>query len=269
MLTFRNARAVLETALVDHLRLGLARRLPPVDSLVELAAATPHAVPDGALRFVREQQCCFAWQPWSIEDADSFIVRPDALTPTAPGRWVRATTHVATGYVRRIELHNEDEDEETINARLLGDKPALLISFEGARHRAVSNRPGALYWYIATYSILAVSTTMRGEQAPRHGSPRAAELAGDPGTAAMLGDVKELLAGSSLNLDEVERIELGDEKPVIVALAKRTVVEQLEVTIWASLGPSDETVPLSIAASTDLAGRPMPDLDDADVVVRP
>jgi len=73
MLTFRNARAVLETALVDHLRLGLARRLPPVDSLVELAAATPHAVPDGALRFVREQQCCFAWQPSNIKNTDSFI----------------------------------------------------------------------------------------------------------------------------------------------------------------------------------------------------
>jgi len=269
MLTFWNARTRIETALVEQLRLGLARRLPPAESLAELAAGPPQGLVEGALGFVRDQRCCFAWEPWSTAEHDAVAIRPSALVAAAPGRWLRAPTHVESGYLRRIELHNEDEDEETINARILGEKPALLVSFEGARHRPVSNRAGALYWYAATYSILAVSTTMRGGQAPRHGSPRPAEAAEERGTAAILGDVKGLVAGSTLGIDDVERVELGDEKPVIVALAKRTVVEQLEVTVWASLSASDDELPLSLDVATRLSGDPPFGADDFDVVIRP
>jgi hypothetical protein len=151
----------------------------------------------------------------------------------------------AEGYLERCELYNEDEDQETMTERLLSKKPAILISFEGGRHQPVSNRAGALYWYIASYRLLVISTNMRGSDAAWHGSARANENL-VPGTAAMLGDAKQVLAGSDLGLDgAVERVELGEERPVVVALANRTVVEALDITVWASVRKEDDDlVPL-------------------------
>jgi len=254
-ITFRDARTTIERALIDELRLAHARRLPAVSLLEDLRrlAIAGAAVVDGALRFVTEVGFCYAWQPWDTRPGDETeVLLPHQLAAGAPGRWVRTKSTAPDGYLRRCELYNEDEDQDTINARLLGEKPALLVSFESARHKAVSNRAGALYWYVCSFSLLAISTSMRGEQAPRHGSRRPAEAAEDPGTAAILGDAKAVLAGSTIGLEDVERVELGDEKPVIVALAKRTVVEQLDVTVWATVSGDDLVVPLSIQSQRQM-----------------
>ncbi len=263
-ISFRTARSTIENALLDELRLALGRRLPPVQSTDDLAQFPSTAIAEESLRHVRSAERTYRWQPWNTVAPDGAeTVAPLDLKPGSPGRWVRTDSVVVTGYLRRCELYNEDEDEETMNARILGEKPALLVSFDSARHKPVSNRAGALYWYIATYAIIAISTSMRGGQAARQGSRRAQEAAEDPGTAAMLGDAKAVLAGSSLGLEDVERVELGEEKPVIVALAKRTVVEQLEVIVWSTVSTDDsDEMPLEAGVQHQLASADSQQLVD-------
>jgi hypothetical protein len=241
---FRTARIAIEEALRDQILLALGRRLQPAQTLAALAADPSSALADDDLRFVIEAAFTYRWRRAETAPPDgALVVAPTDLAPGKPGRWMRTTSTVATGYLDRCELYNEDIDEGTMQERLFSKKPAVLLTFDGARHKPVSNRAGALYWYIASYSLLVISTNMRGGAAAFHGSPRAAEAM--PGTAAMLGDLKAILAGSNLGIDDVERVEIGDERPVIVALAKRTVVEQLTITIWSSIRNEDsDLVPL-------------------------
>lgn len=246
-LTFRNARVSIETAIRDELLLAYARRLPEIGTGEALAGIRSAPLGDDDLCFVSAAQRTYRFRRMEATAADGdAIIAPSDLSANAPGRWLKTESQVQLGYLERCELFNEDADEETINERLFGKKPAVLISFDGAKHRPVSNRAGALYWYIASYRLLVISTNMRGRETAWYGSPRAAEHVRDPGTAAMLGDIKQVLAGSDLGLGgAVERVELGDERPVIVALAKRTVVEELFVTVWASVRrEDDDAVPL-------------------------
>lgn len=246
-LTFRDARVRIETAIREELLFAYGRRLPELDSPSALAGLRSAPLCDDDLCFVTTAQRAYRFRRMEDAAADGdAVVVPSDLPANAPGRWLKADSAVRVGYLERCELFNEDADEETINERLFGKKPAVLISFDGAKHRAVSNRAGALYWYIASYRLLVISTNMRGGEAAWYGSRRRAESARDPGTAAMLGDIKQVLAGSDLGLGgAVERVELGDERPVIVALAKRTVVEELFVTVWATVRrEDDDLVPL-------------------------
>lgn len=247
ILTFRNARVLIEGAIRDELLLAYGRRLPALDTADSLARFRSAPLGDDDLCFVSTAQRTYRFRRMDASDADGdAAVAPSDLPASAPGRWLKTDSQVQLGYLERCELFNEDVDEETINERLFGKKPSVLISFEGAKHRPVSNRAGALYWYIASYRLLVISTNMRGGEAAWYGSARPSEAVRDPGTAAMLGDVKQVLAGSDLGLSgSVERVELGDERPVIVALAKRTVVEELNVTVWASVRrEDDDLVPL-------------------------
>jgi len=245
-ITFRNARLVIDTALRDTLLFAYGRRLPPVATLDALARASSASLADDDLRHVTAALRTYRFVRSDARAADGeLIIAPADLQPGAPGRWLRTGSPIADGYLERCELYNEDEDQETMTERLLSKKPALLMSFEGARHKPVSNRAGALYWYAVSYRLLAISTNMRGGEAAWHGSPRIDERKIDPGTAAILGDAKAVLAGSDLGLGgAVERVELGEERPVIVALAKRTVVEALDITVWTTLRPEEEIVPL-------------------------
>lgn len=228
----------------NELLLAYGRRLRALDTTDALAGFRSAPLGDDDLCFVAAAQRTYRFRraETTTPDGDA-VVAPSDLPTSAPGRWIRTDSQVQLGYLERCELFNEDADEETINERLFGRKPSVLISFDGAKHRPVSNRAGALYWYIASYRLLVISTNMRGGEAAWYGSARAFEAARDPGTAAMLGDVKQALAGSDLGIGgAVERVELGDERPVIVALAKRTVVEELDLTVWASVRREDDDV---------------------------
>jgi hypothetical protein len=271
---FRTARTEIETALRDQLLLAFGRRLPPVDGIAALAALPSVPASEDDLRYVvaAERTYRFRRAEERTPDGDT-IIAPSDLPVGAPGRWLKTHSRVTDGYLERCELYNEDEDEETMIERLLSKRPAILLSFAGARHKPVSNRAGALYWYAASYRLLAVSTNMRGDEAAWHGSPRPAEAKLDPGTAAMLGDAKASLAGSDLGLGgAVERVELGEERPVIVALAKRTVVEALDLTVWATLRADDHSlVPLEGAEGRcELAdGTPGEFSDDFEIRFEP
>jgi hypothetical protein len=246
-LTFRTARVLIETGIRDELLLAYGRRLPTIATTDALAVFRSAPLADDDLCFVSTAQRTYRFRraDTTVPDGDG-AVAPFDLPSGSPGRWLKTDSQVENGYLERCELFNEDADQETINERLYGKKPSLLISFDGAKHRSVSNRAGALYWYIASYRLLVISTNMRGGETAWYGSARRDEAALDPGTAAMLGDVKQTLAGSDLGLDgAVERVELGDERPVIVALAKRTVIEELDITVWASVRrEDDDLVPL-------------------------
>lgn len=245
-LTFRNARVTIERAIRDKLLLAYGRRLQ-MTAADALAALRSAPLGDDDLCFVASAQRAYRFRRTDTTPPDGdAVVAPVDLPLGAPGRWLKTESPVASGYLERCELFNEDNDQETINERVYGRKPSLLISFEGAKHKAVSNRAGALYWYIASYSLLVVSSNMRGGDSAWYGSARPSEAAVDPGTAAMLGDVKEVLAGSTLDLGgAVERVEIGDERPVMVALAKRAVVEELKITVWATVRrEDDDLVPL-------------------------
>jgi hypothetical protein len=271
---FRTARTEIETALRDRLLLAYGRRLPSADTIAALASLPSAPASEDDLRYVVAADRTYRFRRADARAPDgSTIIAPIDLPPGAPGRWISTGSRVVDGYLERCELYNEDEDEETMIERLLSKRPALLLSFVGARHKPMSNRAGALYWYAASYRLLVISSTMRGDEAAWYGSPRPAEAKFDPGTAAMLGDAKASLAGSDLDLGgAVERVELGEERPVIVALAKRTVVEALDLTVWATLRAEDQSlVPLEGAdARCELAdGTPGEFSDDFEIRFEP
>lgn len=236
-LTFRNARTTIENAIIDKLAEAYAVRLPTVATIAALRAFPARALPNQrpTLIFVTSSGYAFRWRPWSTSaDDGATIIKPDDITST-PGRWVRTTSTSASGYLQACDLFNDDDGSEAvIEQRIYGTKPAMLMTWQNTRRAPKSHRAGALYWARMSFKILVISEQLRGEQMARQGSGNATEAAADPGTGAMLGDVKELLAGMTgeeLGVTDVATIEIGDEEPVLKDLERRSFVEAIDIEV--------------------------------------
>lgn len=244
-LTLRNARNTIENAIVDSLQEAYGVRLSPaaVDA-AHLRLMPSDGLANRALRFLTSagKAYRFARFETAADDGVNYI-KPDDVLTSKPGRWVKTTSTVATGYLKRCELYNDDEGNlDTFEQRLFGGMPAVLVSFEGTEHHPKSTEKGALYWTISRFSVFAVETNARAVQTARQGSLRPSEALEHPGTAAILGDVKDLLAGFDLNLNDVAFIEIRNETPVVRDQARQRFVEVLEIEVYATLTHQDPSV---------------------------
>jgi hypothetical protein len=240
-ITLRNGRTTIENAVIDALWLAYGFRYPVAATVAALRALDSTALPDRALRFVTAKGLTYIWRRFvaTADDGDAYV-RPADVDSANPGRWVKTASTAATGYLKRCELYNDNvNDIETIEERLFANMPAMLLSFESMNHKAKSMSPGALYWATIRFQLQAVSVSERAEQTARQGSLLAAEAAVDPGTAAMLGDAKAVLAGYALGLDDVATTEIGDETPQIHDLARARFTESLDITVYATLTNQD------------------------------
>jgi hypothetical protein len=243
-LTLQNARTLIESALVNTLLLALGIRNWTVADIPGLRAITTVS-PSGSgellrdicdLAFVTSAGVTYQWSTTATgaDDGMTTIV-PNDLPAGLPGRWLQTTSMVSQGYVLRTALYNEDPNDEEMVVRALAQQPAILVSYDGGSRRPRSKMPGSLYEYKARFTILVVSTDMRGGQTARQGSGIGTESTVNPGTGAMLGDVSAQLAGSTLGLNDVQWVEIGDDRPVAKSTANRRFVESLDVVVWATL----------------------------------
>jgi phage gp37-like protein len=250
-LTLRTARTDIENAILSQLWLAYGRRAQAVADVAALRALrSEEALPD-TLRFVTAKGFVYRWRPFSTaaDDGDAFIKPTDVVSGQA-GRWEKTTSTSQSGYLIRCELFNESEkNPEKLLEHLLGSTPAMVLSFQQGRHDPKSSTaPGALYKYTAEFTIMVISINERADgDGARQGNPIAGKSTLDPGSAAMVGDAKALLAGNSLGITDVMFVELGDERPVDIDWHERRVVEELDIFVGATLtnhNPDPDAVPI-------------------------
>lgn len=244
-LTMRNYRTTIENALRSTLLLAYRARLGAAATVTALRTRPSLANDDESLVFVAAANRTYRFSPSSTAADDNDVVIKPADRGTKPGRWLKTTSTVTAGYLRRCTLFEGRDDEQAIEERLLSAHPALLISYEKTNWQNKSLRPGAILLGTLEFTILVASKNMRGETESRQGSPFGTESDVDPGTAAMLGDVRSVLTSYDMDapfgLAGIGSILLVEEEPIVESLDGRLFVEELKFTVSATVTPDADT----------------------------
>lgn len=234
-LDITTALTQIEVALRDRIRFAYGVR-PVVANFTALRAVSSQSVNINSLRYVTSAGKAFAWYRFSTAaDDGSTTIRPSDVASDKPGRWIATTSTASTGYLKAVELYEGESDAAAIIGRLNGIKPAVVIVFDGGDHQVRSQIPGALYDYRPSFRLWCVSSNLRPAHETAVGSAVASEAAADPGTNRIIGDLKKLLAGSSLSMVGVRWVEIGPEERAFTSLADRLMVYSLRITVLASL----------------------------------
>lgn len=245
-LTLRNGRTIIEDKIVDDLWIAYGFRYPVAETTAALRLVASAPMPDRALKFVTSKGVTYIWRRFvSNVDEDDDYIKPADVDSANAGRWVKTTSTASSGYLKRCELYNDDQNDlKTMETRLFGAMPAMLLSYEGRSFEPKSlGLPGFLYWAGMRFTLMVVSVNERADQTARQGSLLTAESAVDPGTGPMMGDAEHTLAGSDLGLRDVARVEILSDRPVIRDLARARFVEALDLEVFATLtNPPDETL---------------------------
>lgn len=244
-LTMRNYRTTIENALRSALLLAYRARIGSAATVAALRTRPTMALDDEALVFVAAANRTYRFTPSSTGADDNDLLIKPTDRASAPGRWIKTSSTLQSGYLRRCCLFDGRDDEASIEERLLGQSPAILISYDKTEWQLKSVRPGAIQMATLDFEIIVSSRNFRGETEARQGSQYGTEGNIDPGTAAILGDVRSLL--TSVNLDAplglpgIGNIILRSEETVYQSLAGRQFVESLSFAITATVTSDPET----------------------------
>ncbi len=252
-LTARNALTTIERALRDTIRRGLGKPLPAVATIAALRAATTRGasgkltVDDEDTRFVTAVGYRYEFNPRSTaaDDGDATIAPTDS--PTA-GRWEKTTSTTSTGYLLNVILYDGGYTTEALDALLAGQRPAVVIHYDGEDNLTASTIPGAQYRYRPRFEVWAMSQSMRRAYEGKLEPPIAAEASVDPGVHQVIGDLKALLAGSDLDTEGVDFVQIGAGEMVETGEAERRFTMSLHLTVMAAYAIEDEPVPDAITA---------------------
>lgn len=257
-LDIRTARRDIEQAIIDKLRISYGIR-PQLADVPALRAVASAAIKHGALRYVPSATYEFSRFSYLADDG-SQVVKPNDRTSAQTGRWLRTSSTATTGYAREVRLYNGEASAKTALEKILGVKPSFLLVWSGAEHQTKSLQPGSLYRYICRFDIWAISMNLRPESEAQEGSLVVGESGqqSDPGTIAMLGDVKTALPGTGRTIGlypGVDYLELGNERKIEERLAQRLFIESIELSVYATVQVPDSGIFTlsSIAAQYELA----------------
>lgn len=271
-LTMRNFRTKIENAIQTALLLAYRKRLGSHPDAASLRARVSNGLDNEALAFLTANGRTYRFTPWSTAaDDGDLVIRPNDNTGAKPGRWLKTDSAIASGYLDRCDLFEGADDEDAIQERLLSKKPAMLLHYDDTIWQSKSVRPGALHQATINFELFAVSTNMRSETAARQGSPYGAESSVDPGTAAMLGDAREVLSSYDLDtpfgLKGIGSLFLRSEAKLLEDYAGRTFIETLSFSVIASVSPKEDTTvvaldePYSFKVQRQLAAAPSGEFD--------
>lgn len=266
-LTARNALSSIERALRAAIRRNLGKPLPAVATIAALRAATTRGasgaltVDDESSRHVTSAGVRYEFNPRSTaaDDGDETIAPTDS--PTA-GRWEKTTSTTSTGYLRDVILYDGGYTTEALDAILGGKRPSVVIHFDGADNPTASTIPGALYRYRPRFEVWALSQSMRRAYEGKLEPPISAEAAADPGVHQVVGDLKALLAGSDLDLDGLDYLQIGAEEMIESGENQRRFTCSLHLTALASY--SIEDVPAAEAITSVVSQRQVTNLGADD-----
>lgn len=261
-LTFRRALAEIEQALVRALRLGLCERLTFADTIEArafngLGPSGTHRIPTDRLAYVTGAGYAYEWSPTSTATdgggSGSAVIKPSDIAPSAPGRWLRTSSTVSSGYIKAVNYWQGETARQEFQSRIYAAQPSVAVVWEGSDHRSRSTIPGAIYDYPVTFSVWCVDNNLRPNYQAMFGPTHTGDSA-HPGVISILGDVKSVLAdenkktyiaGSTtsgiLGLGGgVKVVQLGAEAMEDADLAERVMVLSLSVTVVASVENPDE-----------------------------
>jgi hypothetical protein len=252
-LTFRTALTLTERAVFNAVNRALRKRLSPVADVAALRAAVTRGSgavgyqrSDHELVYVTSQAVCYEWSTASqaADDGDLVVKPTDAGTT---GRWLKTASAVQAGYLVDVRLYEGEKTEAELLDRLLGQRPSVAIRWESTENTPKSQVAGALYRSDVQFDLWAVSSNLRGGALPEAvvGSDVAAEFAADPGVNAVVGDVKQALAGKTgeeLGQAGISYCEIGAEEPVYRSLAERRFVSSVKLVVHTTVHNTDEAV---------------------------
>ncbi len=227
--------------------LGLRARLPTQATIAALralatrgASAAGYARGDDDIVYVTSALTCYRWSTASAaaDDGDAVVKPADAGTA---GRWLKTGATSSTGYLKAVEFYDGSFDEAQVDLRLLGQRPCVVIHWNGSENIVSSVVPGALYRYRPNFSLWCLSSNLRPGFEGQIGPELSAEAAADPGAQAIVGDLKALLAGvgltDSLGLTTtpgIDYCEIGRERAITTSLQERRFVTELLLTVYAT-----------------------------------
>lgn len=284
-------KSKLEQALLQLLQLAFQKRIgaSPVANLAALRALDVSALADGDLCFVTGEGEAGVVYQYSRYAASG--VTPDVLPTAYPGaRWVAATLPAtygpnwrapllarSQGILKAVILFAGEGAAADKFERLFAATPSLMLEYRADKVRPLSvGYLGSHYRVDASLVLTVFSDNNRGTPWSSWGSPASLAETTDPGPAAIIGQLRKVLAGlvgSDLGLggtDEegiegsVERIEIGDSRLIDEELAERFLVWEADITarlyVW---NPEEDLDPMVMKLEPRLADAPPPTRDFA------
>lgn len=263
----RSALSAVERALVDAISLAYQWRRPAVATLDALAALTSAQQQDGTLCFVTPEGLVYRFKRYSTNvEARPYVVKPDDLDSSKPGRWERCSStvtkgpayfrpvhRVETGYAKQVMLWQGEGGSSEALDRIFGRTPAFLVRFLSVDvgSRTTAGPYGAMYSYDIQFEIWAFSKNYRPQNQALYGSEISTEddEDDDPGLNRMIGDIHYLFGnGCDLGLSPgVAQVRINGSTSITHEdLDSREFVATVPVYVQASLNiPDEDLVPLS------------------------
>lgn len=265
-LDVRSALSTVERALVDAISLAYQWRRPAVATLDALAALTSAQQPDGTLCFVTPEGLVYRFKRYSTNvEARPYVVKPDDLDSSKPGRWERCSSNVTkgpayfrpvhrveTGYAKQVMLWQGEGGSAEALDRIFGRTPAFLIRFVSVDvgGRTTAGPYGAMYSYDLQFEVWAFSKNYRPQNQALYGSEISTEddEDDDPGLNRMIGDIHYLLGnGCDLGLSPgVAQVRINGSTSIAHEdLDSREFVASVPLLVQASLNiPDEDLVPI-------------------------
>ncbi len=133
-----------------------------------------------------------------------------------------------TGYAKTLESY-QGTLEEALEApdKILVLLPAILVVFAGSSYKEI---PVRVFQQQIRFRILVASGTLRGDRERRRGS----KTPGQIGTYQMLTDVRQSLAGNTLD-NTAAPISVVREEPVFIGKTRGPKTRSRFVSIYSAL----------------------------------
>lgn len=251
-LLITTANTQIEEALQSTILLALGKRIT-VATNTALKALASAALWEDQLVYSTAAGYTFRFNRYSTTADNGTTVLAPTDAPTA-GRWARTASTSSSGYLRDVALYEGEVSEDEIVKQLFGKVPSVLIVWVDDTYAPKSQVPGALYSYTARYEVWGISRNLRREQQAKTGSQIASESTKDPGAYRILGDLRSALAGSDLDQDGVDYVEILSASRVLASKVKdRQFIYKLDVEVRASIhNPESDLVALADPRAFDV-----------------
>ena len=242
-LTLTNALTTLELGLQAAIVDALGR------PFVLASIAALRANPSRTVRHLQPVWTTGEGKRWRFDRFST--AADDGVTVIAPtdgghGRYLLASSQTAGGYLRAVELYDGNADPATLLERLNGQKPGVVIVYDGDEWTAPGMIAGSVYRNDYTFDVWCLSSNLRAQHQAATGS---AVDPDDPGVNRITGDVAHVIAGSTLgDIEGVRWVEIKSRSRQATSLADRLMIYGLRIVVYASVHNVEDEAPLSLGS---------------------
>lgn len=232
--------------------LALGVRLAPVANVAALRAVATMSLTGTTamdedridIRFCTAAGVAYYFDAYSLASDDgNLVVAPTDVTGGLPGRWLKSTSTVQAGYLRDVVLWNGEETEDSLESRIFGHSPCLVIAWEGGENERLSRMEGGIYQKAQKFSLWCVSENLRQRRGFRRPGI-VSEAATDPGAYRILGDVEATISQENqrdvqkdnpFSQQGIQFVQPGSTSVLAANLDERRAVVALEIEVRAAV----------------------------------